>query len=304
MAQLNSASRCLLLPFCLLTCGLLPAAAQDMPLTQVLIPGQGWELVSSGHKFTEGPAVAADGTVVFADVQANTIHRVGLDGKVTLFADNTLGMSGLMFGPDGRLYTCSMNSKEIVAIDANGAREVIAGRIPGNDLVVNSRGEIYVTDPPGRQVWLIDAQRKASVVAGDIQPNGVILWADEGTLVVTEREAPHLWTYRVANDGSLEHRERYYGPLMLASGQQRPGSDGMTVDSDGRLYVATHAGVQMFDPTGRLGGVIAKPAAARSISNVVLGGPQFDTLYVTAGDKVFRRLTKVTGAPYFQRGAK
>ena len=68
----------------------------------------------------------------------------------------------------------------------------------------------------------------------------------------------------------------------------------LTVDTDGRLYATSAQGLQMFDPTGRLGGVIVKPQKAW-LSNVAFGGPKLDTLYVTCGDKVYRRRTKVTG---------
>jgi gluconolactonase len=70
------------------------------------------------------------------------------------------------------------------------------------------------------------------------------------------------------------------------------------VDSIGRLYVTTRAGLQMFDPIGRMGGVIHKPVAGRPLSNVCFGGPQLNILYVTAGDKVFRRETQATGIRY------
>jgi len=102
----------------------------------------------------------------------------------------------------------------------------------------------------------------------------------------------------VEPDGSLSHRERYYLPLRLLPGRDRPGSDGMAVDTNGRLYVTTSAGVQMFDPTGRMGGVIGKPHRG-SLANVVFGGPKRNMMYVTAGDRVYRRKTKVQGVAYF-----
>ena len=76
-----------------------------------------------------------------------------------------------------------------------------------------------------------------------------------------------------------------------------PGSDGMKVDSVGRLYVTTRVGLQMFDPTGRLGGTILKPHAG-PLSNVCFGGKHLDTLYVTAGDKVYKRRVQATGVRY------
>ncbi len=278
------------------------AYGQDLPLSGVLLEGKGWELVSEGHKFTEGPAVDVKGQVYFTDIPESKIHKIDLEGKVTVFVDNSQKTNGLMFGPDGKLYGCQSGSRKIVAFDDTGKVETIADEIDSNDLVVGSKGGIFVTDPPGGRVWYINPQREKRVVAEGIKPNGLILTPDEGTLVVTESQEPALWTFRVEADGSLKYKERYYGPLRMVLGQVGPGSDGMTVDSIGRLYVTTRAGLQMFDPTGRMGGVIAKPLRDRPLSNVCFGGPKLNVLYVTAGDKVFRRETQATGVRYSGKG--
>lgn len=276
------------------------APAQDMSVSDVLIDGQGWRLVADGFKFTEGPAVDAQGQVFFTDIPNNRIHRIGLDDKVTVFAENTAGTNGLMFGPDGLLYGCRNGEKRIVSYDGHAQVKTIAEDITSNDLVVAGNGGIYVTDPPGGRIWYINPAHEKRVVAEGIAPNGVILWPDQGTLVVTEAREPILWTFRVERDGSLSNKDRYYGPLQVPPGADRPGSDGMAVDSNGRLYVATRAGLQMFDPTGRLGGTILKPHQG-PLSNVCFGGPALDTLYVTAGDKVFKRQTRVAGVRYAKR---
>lgn len=274
------------------------AYGQDLPLSGVLVEGKNWELVSEGHKFTEGPAVDAQGQVYFTDIPESKIFKIDLAGKVSLFVENSQKTNGLMFGPDGKLYGCQSGSRKIVAFDAKGQAETIADEIDSNDLVVGSKGGIYVTDPPGGRVWYINPQREKRVVAEGLKPNGVILTPDGGTLVVTDGQEATLWTFRVEADGSLKHKERYYGPLRMVIGQTGTGSDGMTVDSIGRLYVTTRAGLQMFDPIGRMGGVIHKPLRDRPLSNVCFGGPQLNVLYVTAGDKVFRRETQATGIRY------
>ena len=275
----------------------LTCAAQDMPLTQVLLPGSTWELGSSGHRFTEGPAADQQGNLFFSDVQANTIHRVDTQGKVTVFAKNTAATNGLMFGPDGRLYGCRNDDRQIVAYTNDGQHTVIAEDVDSNDLVVNSQGGIYFTDPRHQRVWYIPPKGTKRVVANDLKPNGLILWPQEGTLVVTDSQEAHLWAFRVEADGGLAYKERYYMPLQLPSGARTPGSDGMTVDTAGRLYVATRAGIQMFDPTGRLGGTISKPQK-HFLSNVAFGGRKRDYLYATCSDKVYRRKTRSTGVVY------
>jgi sugar lactone lactonase YvrE len=279
------------------------ASAQDMALSGLLIEGEGWKLVAEGYKFTEGPAADTQGQVYFTDIPNSRIHRIGLDDKVTLFADATASTNGLMFGPDGLLYGCRNGEKKIVTYDANAKVQVVAEGVDSNDLVVAGNGAVYFTDPPGGRVWYINPQREKRIVAEGLRPNGVIHWPDQGTLVVTDSIEPVLWTFRVEPDGTLTNKDRYYGPLQMLPLSDRTGSDGMTVDSLGRLYVTTRVGLQMFDPTGRLGGTICKPHPG-PLSNVCFGGLRLDTLFVTAGDKVFKRRTQATGVRYGTPAAK
>ena len=180
--------------------------------------------------------------------------------------------------------------------------QTIAEDIDSNDLVVGSDGRIFVTDPPNQRVWLVSLAGEKKIVASGFRPNGIILWRDETTLVVTDSDIPHLWAFKVEADGSLSAKDKYYGPLMLPPGRDKPGSDGMTIDKDGRLYVTTAAGLQMFDPTGRLGGTILKPQPNKPLSNACFGGPGLSFLYVTNGDKVYRRKTKTAGVAYGEKG--
>lgn len=301
----------------ILFCAARLSVAQDMPLSQVLVDNEGWRLVSSGHKFTEGPASDAKGVVYFTDIPNSRIHKVALDGTVSVFVENSAGTNGLMFGPDGLLYGCRNGEKKIVAYKSTGEFDTIASDVNSNDLVVDRDGRIFFTDPPGKRVWYIGPQREKRVVAEGISPNGLILWRDGKTLVVTEGTEQYLWTFRVEPDGSLTAKDKYYGPLQTAPQvfkmfepipvvpnlphlhPARAGSDGMTIDRDGRVYVATRMGVQVFDPTGRPCGSILTPTGTKP-SNVCFGGPGLDELFATCGDRVFRRKTKVRGFLYFE----
>lgn len=294
--------RSLLTAFCFVTL-VQQLSAQDMPLSQVLIDGEGWQLVAEGYKFTEAPAVDSAGTVYFVDVPDSVILKIGADGKAAVWARDTGKASGLMFGPEGRLYACQSESKKVVWYDQDAKATVIAEDIPGNDIMVDRKGGVYVTDMGGNQVWYVAPDRSKRVVASGFKPNGLTLWPDGGTLVVADWEKPVLQTFRVESDGSLKYGAGYYGPLQIPSGQKLPGSDGMTVDDAGRLYVATHAGLQMFDPTGRPCGSIVKPQA-KFLSNVKFGGPAFDTVYVTSSDRVYKRKLNTKGTPHFMKPAK
>ncbi|MSR59318.1 MAG: SMP-30/gluconolactonase/LRE family protein [Planctomycetaceae bacterium] len=273
------------------------AGAQDLSLATVLIDGENWQLVADGYQFTEGPAVDQEGQVYFSDIPASRIYKIDLEGKVSLFADATANTNGLMFGPDGLLYGCRNGEKQIATYDSQAKVQIVADEVSSNDLVVLGDGGLYFSDPTGGRVWYVSPEHKKRIVAEGLRPNGVILWPDQGTLVITEAIEPVLWTFRVEPDGSLTGKDRYYGPLQMLPGSERTGADGMTVDAVGRLYVTTRVGLQMFDPIGRLGGTIARPHSG-PLANVCFGGPNLDTLYVTAGDKVFKRRTQARGVRY------
>jgi gluconolactonase len=278
----------------------MPAMGQDMSLSDVLLEGQGWERVASGYKFTEGPAVDPRGELYFTDVPNHRIHKLDAAGKVSVFVEESFSTNGLMFGPDGRLYGCQHGKQRIVAFDQAGRATTIVEGVESNDLVVTGAGAIYFTDPANHRVWYVSPQGEKRVVDEGIErPNGIVLWPDQGTLVVADTLGQYLWTFRVEADGGLKFKEPYY-TARLVGGREASGADGLTVDSAGRLYAATYAGLQVFDPTGRSCGVILKPQPA-FVSNVVFAGPKLDTLYVTCTDKIYRRKTKATGVRYAAR---
>lgn len=278
--------------------------AQDMPLSDVLIPGENWQLVADGYKFTEGPAVDADGDVYFVDVPNQLVLKVDhVSGQVGTFAKGQGATSGLMFGPNGRLFGSQNRDRRIVAFDADGKMEVIAEDLGANDLVVAGNGNIYCTDPKGHQVWLVRPTGEKEVVAKDIAtPNGIILWPKEGTLVIADSAGENLIAYRVEEDGTLSYGAPVYSCRVKEKGAPSR-ADGMAVDTAGRLYVATEVGLQMFDSTARISGVMHKPTD-QFLSNVVLAGPELDWLYVTCGTGIYRRPTQATGVRYGKVEAK
>ncbi len=174
-------------------------------VTDILDPDSEWQAVSEGHRFTEGPAVNRHGNVFFTDIPNNRIHRIGVDGKVSVFKEDTGAANGLMFGPDGRLYACQDGRKRIVAYGMDGTETVLAEGVNSNDLAVTSRGEIYFTDPPGKRVWFIDAKGNKRVVAdkGIEFPNGVRLSPDQSLLLVVDYRDKWVWSFQVQADGSL-----------------------------------------------------------------------------------------------------
>src|SRR5258706_16398042 len=135
--------------------------SKNATLAGILIPGEGWQLVSEGYKFTEGPAVNARGEVFFNDVTSSKTYKIGLDNKVSQFIADSKKGNGQAFGPDGRLYAVANGEQKVLVYDSGGKATVLAEGWVGNDITVAHNGNIYVTNPPAdnaiapSKVWLI-----------------------------------------------------------------------------------------------------------------------------------------------------
>ena len=276
--------------------------AGDEALSKVLIDGEDWQLVAEGFGFTDGACADADGNFYFMDLGKGTaIQKVSLDGKVTDFIKNAPKCSGLKFGPDGRLYACTQGpKKQLVAIEVpSGTITVLADNVQPNDLVVSQKGYSYFTETGKGQVTIVDAKGNVRVGATGINaPNGITLSPDQGTLAVSEYRGTNVWVYRVNADGSLDAGARYMD-LRTPIGKADSGGDGSTTDAMGRYYVTSHLGIQMFDSTGRMGGIIAKPTNKGCVS-VAFAGSGHEYLYACAADKIFRRKTRARGVLFFK----
>ena len=269
-------------------------------VTQILDAAEDWQLVSRGHRFTEGPAVDRNGDVYFSDAPNARIHKVEhRTGKVSVFKEGSGGADGMMFGPDGRLYACQNGRRRIVAFAPDGSEAVLAEDVDSNDIAVSARGEVWFTDPKNKRVWYIDPMGAKRVVHEGLEfPNGIVLSPDQARLAVADSRGKWAWSFQVGPDGALLNGQPFYR-LETPDDSSASGADGMTVDRDGFLYVASRLGLQVFDQPGRLNAVLNKPQPS-ALSNVVFGGPELDTLYVTAGDKVFRRRVRRKGVSPWQ----
>jgi sugar lactone lactonase YvrE/enterochelin esterase-like enzyme len=284
--------------------------ASDFTLHKLLIEGEGWQPAVEGLTFADAACSDAAGNFYFADVRAGGIYRLEADGAKKKLSEEAA--SGMKFGPDGRLYGCLGAKKHIFALDlASGAFETIATDVQPNDFVITDRGHIYFTETQKKQVTFVEVKTKTprAVDTGLANPNGITLSPDQGTLAVSEAGGQHVYTFRINPDGLLDAKTPYMTmrrPIdskgEFKSGELPPylpraSGDGMTSDSVGRYYVTTALGVQVFDPTGRLCGVLDKPQPDKNLTSCVLAGPQRDLLYVTNGDKIFRRKVQATGSP-------
>jgi sugar lactone lactonase YvrE/enterochelin esterase-like enzyme len=276
-------------------------------LQQILLPDEGWKLVGEGYKFTEGSAVNAKGEVFFNDVPNSKTYKVGLDGKVSVFLADSKKGDGQAFGPDGRLYAVASGAEQIIAYDADGKGKVIADGFRGNDIVVRHDGGVYVTHPgwdgnSPSKVWYINPKGEKSVVDTGLKfSNGITLSPDQSLLYVADTKSHWVYSYQIKPDGTLAHKQRYYH-LHVPDTADDSGADGMRVDRDGRLYVATRMGIQVCDQAGRVNCIIPMPNG--KFANLCFGGENFDTLFVTCGDRVYMRKLKVKGANAFESPIK
>lgn len=271
-------------------------------MQDILIPGEDWKLVSEGHKFTEGPAVNAQGEVFFNDVPESKTFKVGLDGKLSTFLSDTKRGDGQAFGPDGRLYAVAGGADQIVAYDSTGKATVVADGFRGNDLVVRHDGSLFVTNPGWNgtdpsKVWYISPKGEKKVVDTGLKfSNGLATSPDQTLLYVADSRTHWIYSYQIQADGSLSHKQRYFH-LHVPDTADDSGADGIRVDRDGRVYVGTRMGIQVCDQMGRVMCIIPTPNG--KVSNLTFGGPEMNILFATCGDKVYQRKVKVKGAPAF-----
>lgn len=278
------------------------AIAQDMPLSQVLIDGETWQLVSEGHEFTDACAADDQGNFYFSDVKGGAgIYKVDAQGAVTLWIDHLPGVSGMQIGPGGRVYACQGREQRLISILPGEEPRVLAEGVRPNDLVVTAEGGVYFTHTGPKTIEYVSPAGEHRVVhKGDlIRPNGITLSPDQGTLIVSDHGGKNAWAFRIEADGGLAYAQPYMTLRTPNADPEISRGDGATTDAFGRYYVTSALGIQMFDPTGRLGGVIANPQP--SVVSVEFAGPDLAYLYVAAGDKIFRRKTRSQGL-LFQHG--
>ncbi len=272
---------------------------------------KGWELVSEGHKFTEGVIANAAGEVFFQDIPNAKTYKVGLDGKVALLPIDSKCASGTTFSDDGRMITITSGwgctVKQVISYDKQLKASVLADSLVGNDIIVAKNGNIYITQPDGREkpskIYLLRPNGERVVVDEGIKfANGLCLSPDQTQMYITESASHWVWIYQIKSDGTLANKQRF-GWLHVADNAENAWSDGLKCDKQGRIYVTSQLGIQVLDQLGRVNAIIPVPSIGQS-SNLCFGGANFDILYVTSVDKVYRRKVKVQGVQTFDKPMK
>lgn len=277
----------------------MPGAFAQAPsgIPGVVAAGAQPELVSEIFLNTEGPLGVADGSLYFSDTNASRTYRLDAGGKITLEREGTNRGNGIALAPDGTMLWAEGDGPRISKLDKMRG---YVNALPGfrlsqpNDLIVDAKGGIYFTDPgprpvvPGLKVYVyyIPPGANRPIVIDDSvpRPNGVTLSPDGRTLYIDNTIGTTVYRYDVQPDGTVKNKRPFAELHDIKAGEEGFG-DGMGMDRDGRLYVTTLTGIQVFDPAGKYLGTIKVP---RQPSNVAFAGPDKKTLYITARQGLYR----------------
>jgi gluconolactonase len=269
----------------------------------ILVAGAKLEKLADGFKFTEGPASDAQGNVYFTDQPNDRILRWSVDGKLSTFLQPSGRANGLCFDAEGNLWACADEKNELWSISPAGKVTVMVKDYQGkllngpNDLWIRPDQGLYFTDPyykrgywkrgpkeQGEHVYYLSPDRKQlrRVVEDMKQPNGIIGTPDGKTLYIADIGAGRTYTYDIQPGGSLANKRLFC----------KLGSDGMTIDNEGNVYL-TGKGVTVFDKSGKQ--IAHLEVKEPWTANVCFGGKDRKTLFITASTGFYGIRLRVRG---------
>jgi gluconolactonase len=276
--------------------------AQESP---VIAEGAELTLVSDAFSFTEGPIADSEGTVYFTDQPNDQILMWTAGEPITVFLDDAGRSNGLYFDHEGNLLAAADEENELWSITPEKEITVLVEDFEGkklngpNDIWVDPKGGIYFTDPyyqrdywtrtepeiTEQRVYYITPKENELIIAAEdvVKPNGIIGTSDGETLYIADIGDSKTYSYSISEDGTLANQT-----LITETG-----SDGMTLDEEGNIYL-TGDGVIVFNPEGeQIEHIkVSQPWTA----NVTFGGPENRTLFITASTAVYTLDMKVAGA--------
>lgn len=264
--------------------------------------------VHGGLQFTEGPAFDREGNLFFSDVQGDKLYKVDPKGDLSVLLDPSHHTNGLMMNGAGKIVACEMDGRLIEVDPKTKAVKSLADGYEGkrfnapNDLVIDRDGGIYFTDPhfrapmplpQGVRAFYYRAPDGKVTRLGEVEtaPNGIILSPDEKTLYVIPSGQAEMLAYPVQSPGKIGDK-RTFCTLKQAAGKTTGGGDGLAIDVKGNLYITSALGVQVFDPSGSLLGIIEFPEQP---ANCDFGGKDMKTLYATARTSIYSVPMEIPG---------
>ncbi len=208
------------------------------------------ETLETGFGFLEGPIADRYGNIYFTDIPENKIYIWTVENKLITFRENSSGANGLAFLNENTLVVCEGANRQLTQITLDGKVTVLADRYEGkklnspNDLWIDPKGGIYFTDPrygdrhdlelDGEYVYYLspDRQKLSKVVNDLVRPNGVLGSPDGKLLYVADRSGDANFVYTINDDGTLANKTFF----------SKEGSDGLTMDSEGNIYITSPKG--------------------------------------------------------------
>lgn len=274
------------------------AAAQD----QIIATDAEVIEVAAGFGFLEGPVADQLGNLFFTDINNNIVHKMAAGGQISSAYSPSNHANGLSLDLDGSLLICEQSGQRISKLAADGSISTIVDTYAGkpfnspNDLWVNPNGSIYFTDPrynfpagevsqDGEYVYLIsqDRSRVEPVITDIPKPNGVVGTEDGKHLYIASTELRKVFRFDINPDGSLINRIEFADQ----------GSDGMTLDQHGNVYLTWIGGVSVRNPQGDQIEFIQTPQMP---ANVGFGGAEGKTLFMTARTSLYSIKMNVTAS--------
>jgi len=284
-------------------------SAQDkaaFQLSDLVEPGDKAVVLGTGYGFSEGPAADAVGNIYFSDGQNDSIHFYAYGRPVEIFVNDSLDANGMMFNRNGNLVSVEGAAFRIVEFNMKTKeKRILAQGIDGkrfnepNDLAIDFENGFYFSDPNYRHrgqetsmkedVYYVSKDGVVTRVSTVCKtPNGVLLSADCKTLYVGDNGGTNIYKYDVLGPGKLANERIFVNDA--------PGSDGMTLDAEGNLYITCGGrGVKIYDKSGKHIGTLDEQYGVPYASNCVFGGPNFSILYITSRDKFLGIPMKVQG---------
>ncbi len=264
-------------------------------------------LISRQFRFTEGPAADKKGNIYFTDQPNDRIWKYSTSGRLTLFLEGTRRANGLHIDRRGNIVACSDEYGQICSINPRKKIEVLTEKQDGqqlngpNDLWIAPDGIVYFTDPYYRRpyhtvtmpklkkeavYYLLPGSRTALVADSTLaKPNGIEGTPDGRYLYVADIKDNKTYRYTIQPDGTLAGRT-----LFAAQG-----SDGMTLDNRGNVYL-TGNGITVYDSTGNK--ITQIPIPEKWTANLCFGGKKGDQLFITASEGFYVLPMNVKGAEY------
>ncbi len=293
-----------ILSLILFTLALYSCKSKDVQTNDIIATGAKVQLIQSGFSFTEGPTADELGNVYFTDQPNDKIYVWNAkEGNVEEFLSPTERANGL-FQKDGFIYTCAddlgrfwrinIESKKVDTLQVQPNKKRLNGP---NDLFISNQNVIYFTDPfyprsywdfetqpqENRSVYAVTPMLDLLVIDSMLtQPNGIVASLDQNKLFVSDIDANETYSYNLKQDGTVSNKTLFCNL----------GSDGMTVDSKGNVYLTGH-GVTVFDSTGQQIRHIEVPE--KWTANVCFGGTEFSTLFITASESIYSLNMNTTG---------